>query len=62
MQMINFSQGEASGDMAVNLDQVIYARYHGGVLDLHFGGSVVHHLAVQGTAAREIWNEMISPR
>jgi len=62
MRMINFSPGATAGDMAINLDQVIYARYRGGVLDLYFGGSVVHHLPIEGQAAREVWNEMISPR
>jgi hypothetical protein len=61
MRFINVSEGEKTGDLALNMEQIKYARHLvGGVLDLYFeGGSDQSHLTLKGPAAAEVWREII---
>ncbi len=60
MRFINVSEGETIGDLAINLDQIKYAKHAGGILDLYFeGGADQSHLTLKGHAAAEVWKEII---
>ena len=60
MRFINLSEGENIGDLAINMDQIKYARHSGGVLDLYFeGGSDQSHLTLKGPTAAQVWREII---
>ena len=58
MRFIDVTEGTEMGDLAINLDQIKYARYVGGILDLYFEGGSHERLTVQGSAATQVWGEI----
>jgi hypothetical protein len=59
MRFINVSEGEKLGDLAINFDHIKYARRLGGGLDLYFGGDTDERLTLEGTAATQVWREIV---
>lgn len=60
MSFINVSEGE--GQLAINLDEVKYARFLGGTLDLYFEGGSDEQLSLEGRTATEVWQRIIQIR
>lgn len=54
---------EGDGEIAINLEEIKYARHAGGILDLYFeGGSDQKRLTLNGTAAKQVWQAIIRIR
>ena len=62
MRFINVSEGKETGDLAINFDQIKYARHLDGRLDLYFEGGSDEKLTLRGDAANQVWKEIIKIR
>ena len=59
MRFINVSESKEIGDLAINLDEIKYARHVGGKLELYFQAGADGKLILRGDTAQQVWNEII---
>jgi hypothetical protein len=62
MRFITVSESKEIGDLAINLDEIKYARHVGGKLELYFQAGTDGKLILRGDTAQQVWNEIITTR